>query len=106
MSLRKIFYKVRLHLSDGRFMPITIATTDINRIPQIVESRKVLYMRPEFYVIGFNIDDTKFTIQMTDQQYENELEHCDVVDEQEEIVKGEIVKVLSTRPGNAPIDRI
>jgi hypothetical protein len=106
MRVRKIFYKVKLHLSNGQFMLITIATHDVNRIPDIVERHKVLYMRKDYYVVGFNIDDTKFTIQMPEQQYEDELTHCDVVDEQDEIIKGEIVKILGTRPANSPIDRI
>lgn len=97
MSLRKIFYKVKLHLSDGRFMPIMIATTDINRIPEIVEKNKGLYMRSEFYVTGFSIDDVKYTVQMDEKQYEDELMHCDIVDEQDIVMKGEIVKVLGTQ---------
>lgn len=80
-QLRKIFYKVNLKLNDNKVLPITIATSDINKIPELVEKHKVLYLMRGFDVTGFVIADTRFTIQMSEKQYQDELSYCDIVDD-------------------------
>lgn len=77
----KTFYKVVLNLSNNQKLPITIATADINRIPQLVESNKVLYAKDGNAVTGFVLDSTRYPLGMAPDKYEEELMYCDIVDE-------------------------
>jgi hypothetical protein len=68
-------------------MAIVVATRDIQRVGPLVESKKVLYNRramgnrPSFTVANFSITDTAYGHFMTEENYEAELMHTDIVDE-------------------------
>lgn len=80
--MRKIFYKVDLKLSNDQVLPITVATTDINNVGQLVEKYKMLYKSTTGHeVVGLEITDIKYTVDMPEKEYEEELMFCDIVDE-------------------------
>ena len=81
--MRKQLYKVDLWMSDGKNLPITIATSYIERLPTLVEKNKMYYNRPERQIIGWDLLDTHPTVNMSQQQYDNELTYVDVNDEED-----------------------
>ena len=79
--MRLTFYKVALVLSNGKEMPITIATRDIADIEQLVEKNKVLYNTKDYSVSRFYIQDTMYTFAMPEEKYNEELIFCDIVND-------------------------
>lgn len=65
----------------GINFPLTVATTDITRIPTLVEKHKVLYTALGYSLDKFSIADTLYAFNMTTEQYEEEISVCDIVDE-------------------------
>jgi hypothetical protein len=102
MIIRKIFYKVLLTLDNGQVLPVTVATSDLNKLPSLVERHKMLYLARGFNIQGFQIEDTRYTIQMSEQQYENELAYCDIIDDDGGYATGpaQIVRTIKPFDGN------
>ena len=78
--IRGTFYKVVLQLSNDQTMPIIVATNDIQKVGPLVESQKMIYNRKEYHVTGFYIEDTRYPIGMSAEQYDQEIIHTDIVD--------------------------
>jgi hypothetical protein len=79
--MRHIFYKVKLVTEDAKELLITIATPYIERIEPLVERNKVLYLARGFKVARFEIVDTRYSFNMPQPVYEQEVAFCDIVDE-------------------------
>lgn len=79
--MRKIFYKIDLVLPEDKALPVTLATSDMNSIPTLVEKSKTLYNSMGYDVQGFRIADTRYTLNMSDEEYETELMFCDIIEE-------------------------
>jgi hypothetical protein len=82
--IRKTLYKLELNLKNGQTLPITLATHDIQRVESLVNKHKVLYAARGYEIDRFVIRETKYLLQLTEQQYEDEIMFCDIVDEDEQ----------------------
>ena len=62
-------------------LPITIATADFARIPVLVNASKPVYNGTMGEVVqSFEVTDTLYTMNMTDDQYAEELMMVDILD--------------------------
>jgi hypothetical protein len=78
-KMRKHFYKVDLWLHDGQTAPITVATSYIERVPDLIEKNKVFFERTS-KLMGWEIKDTLFGVGLPEEQYDNELAFADIQD--------------------------
>lgn len=83
--IRKIFYKIALIQSDGRLYPLTVATTDINKIQELVERHKILYNALGYSTDQFRIVDTLYSFNMSQEKYEEELSMVDINDDIDDV---------------------
>jgi hypothetical protein len=77
----KTFYKLNLLLADGKTLPVTVATSNVENLPALVESNKMLYSARGFIITGFQVLDIRYPLGMSAQTYEDELSFCDIADE-------------------------
>lgn len=80
--MRKTFYKMELIFENGTKLPITIATSDINNLQPLVEKNRMLYTSmQQSTLVGHPITDTRYTFDMPEEAYTEDLQFCDIVDD-------------------------
>ena len=79
--IRKSVYKMELYCTGGTVLPITIATTDIQRIEPLVEQHCALYSARGYHIERFVITDTRYLLNIPEHDYEQEIMFCDIVDD-------------------------
>ena len=77
--MRLQLFKTVLRLSNGKELPITIAAREITDIEELVNKNKVLYNTKDYSVDSFYVPDTRLTVGMDEETYQNELMFCDIV---------------------------
>jgi hypothetical protein len=82
-DIRMFIYKIQLQMSDGVGEVMVIATLDKNKLPQLIDKNKHWFEKPNRKVNGwkFGGELNPFTLPLN--KYEEEIAHCDVVDEVE-----------------------
>jgi len=79
--MRSIFYKVKLIMTNNTDLVITVATPYVDKLPELITNKAALYNRPgEYKIARFEVVDVRYTVNMPEQQYQNELSFCDIVD--------------------------
>jgi hypothetical protein len=80
--MRYTFFKTDLLFENGNKLPITVATHDITRIEALVNSNRMLYTTTQgSNITGHPITEVRYTFDMTNEAYEEELQFCDIVDD-------------------------
>lgn len=87
--MRKQLFKTVLHFANGVKLPITVACGDGERLPDLIEKHRTLYERTQGMaskttlvgLTNFTVDTVHPTIHMTDEQYDEEISFCDIVED-------------------------
>lgn len=77
--MRLLIFKTVLVLTDGVEALISIAASEINDIPALVERNKAFYTTPSRTIERFYVTDTLITLNLSNEQYEEELMYCDII---------------------------
>ena len=88
--IRKTIYKIVLKYNSGKEHPISIATNDINKLENLINVNKALFSTKDVFVNGFRLDDTLLTFGLSQQDYDTEIQYCDIIDESaDELIRTE-----------------
>jgi hypothetical protein len=87
--MRKQIYKANLTFANDTVLPITIACTQPDAIPELIDRHRALYERTQgisarvstVALTGFSITSALPTLHMTEEQYEEEISFCDIVED-------------------------
>lgn len=79
--MRLMIFKTKLVYTDGTELPITVAAREIVVLPELVEKNKPLYNKDGRVVERFYVDDTLITLGMSNDEYDQEIMFCDIVED-------------------------
>jgi hypothetical protein len=78
--MRLAIHKVTLK-GPTKELPITIATEHITKIPDLIEKfRRIYTLSLEESIVGFEVTDIFYTMNLNEQQYHDELMMVDIND--------------------------
>ena len=79
--MRNQFYKVTLAFESNVELAITIACKGAEQVEAMVNANRVIYEKVnKSPLVRFFITDSRPTLQMTQEKYEEELMFCDIVE--------------------------
>lgn len=87
--MRGQFFKLTLHFSNNSELPITVACTTAELLPELIEKNRVLYERTQamtnknqpIALERFSVQGVMPSLHMTEEKYQDELQFCDIVQE-------------------------
>ena len=79
--MRYIIFNIMLHYTDGSSAPITIAAYDKMKLEDIINKNKYWFEKNKKTLSGWKFMGEKLLFALPQEQYDEEVSFCDIVDE-------------------------